>query len=129
MKNNYVQALLASLDEGMQIDTALSGLAATLKKNQHEKLLPSVLLEVLRVLEANKGELVAEVRVAKASDLQTLKSRIEATLQNLGVTRDTTVNEIVDETIVGGYVATYNFQEEDRSHKKVLKSLYESITK
>lgn len=129
MKNNYVQALLASLDEGMQIDTALSGLAATLRKNQHEKLLPSVLLEVLRVLEANKGELVAEVRVAKASDLQTLKSRIEATLQNLGVTRDTTVNEIVDETIVGGYVATYNFQEEDRSHKKVLKSLYESITK
>lgn len=129
MKAHYVQALLASLRDGMSAEVALTGLTHALQKKHHEKLLAPVLLEVVRVLEAEKGVDTAEVRVAKAADLHILKSQIDATLQVLGATTDTTVKEVVDETVVGGFVATYNYHEQDKSYKKALKSLYESITK
>ncbi len=129
MKQQYVQALLASLRGGMSIDAALSGLKGALQKKHCEKLFGPVLLEAMRVLEAEKGLNVAEVRVARVTDLTALKSQIETTLQHLGVSADATLKEIVDETVVGGFVATYNYKEQDKSHKKALKSLYESITK
>lgn len=129
MKTEYAQALLATLEDGMSVDTALSGLKVALQKKHHEKLFAPVLLEVLRVLEAEKGTKTAEIRVAKTADLSALKSQIETTLQSLGVSSDTQVKEVVDETIVGGFVATYNYTEQDQSYKKALKSLYESITK
>ena len=129
MKSDYVQALLASLQGGMSADAALQGLKSALQKKHHAKLFVPVLLEVVRVLEAEKGLHEAEVRVAKEADLHILKSEINATLQILGATTDTTVKEIIDETIVGGFVATYNYREQDKSYKKALTSLYESITK
>jgi F-type H+-transporting ATPase subunit delta len=129
MKTDYTQALLKTLQDGMLIDTALSGLKDALKKKHHEKLFAPVLLEVLRVLEAEKGTKTAEVRVAKTSDSLALKSQIEAVLQKLGVSKDTPVKEIVDETLIGGFVVTYNHKEHDASYKKSLKSLYESIVK
>lgn len=129
MKTEYAHAFLDVLKDGMSVETALSGLSATLAKKQHSKLLGSVLLEVLRVLEANKGVKQAVVSVAKESDAVAQKAKIEAVLKDLGVASDTNVNTIIDETLVGGFVATFDYKEYDQSYKKALKSLFESITK
>jgi F0F1-type ATP synthase delta subunit len=129
MKQQYVQAVLASVREGLAVDAVLAGLRTTLAQRRHEKLLVPVLLEVLRMLEAEKGVDVAEVRVARAADLAILKSTIATTLADLGASPKTTVTEVIDDTIIGGFVATYNYQEKDQSYKTTLKSLYESITK
>ena len=96
---------------------------------QHNKLLGSVLLEILRVLESKKSSTEAVVAVAHAADATTLKTAIENALTSLGVAKDTPVKEVVDETLIGGFVATYNHKEHDASYNKSLKSLYESIVK
>ena len=129
MQHQYAQAFLASLESGMSIDTALSGLRAALAKKQHEKLLGPVLLEVLRVLEAGKGSREAVVSIATDGDRAALKAQISAALSALGASSTTPVTEVVDETLIGGFVATYNFTEHDASYKKVLTNLYESIVK
>ncbi|MEY2665110.1 MAG: synthase delta subunit [Candidatus Parcubacteria bacterium] len=129
MKSQYAIAFLKSLETGMAVDAALVGLKATLAKKQHTKLLGGVLLEVLRVLEAQKGTKQAVVAVAKISDMKSLKTAIEAALSELGVAKETPVKEVVDETLIGGFVATFNYKEHDASYKKSLKSLYESIIK
>ena len=129
MKSQYAQAFLASIEEGVPVETALTGLVAALQKKQHNKLLGSVLLEILRVLESKKSSTEAVVAVAHAADATTLKTAIENALTSLGVSKDTPVKEVVDETLIGGFVATYNHKEHDASYKKSLKSLYESIVK
>lgn len=129
MKTEYAQAFLATIQEGVSLDTALSGLRGALERKGHGKLYAPVLFEVLRVLEAEKGTKTAEIRVAFEKDFVTHKSHIETALQTLGVSKDTPVRKVVDETIVGGFVATYDYKEHDQSYKKALKSLYESIVK
>ncbi len=129
MKAQYAQAFLASLENGMAVDTALAGLKQSLEKKNHTKLLGSVLLEVVRVLEAVPQSNQAVVAVATAGDMAALKARIAQALEALGVTKETAIREVVDETLIGGFVATYNHKEHDASYKKSLKSLYESIVK
>ncbi len=129
MKTEYAQAFLQVLKDGMAVETALTGLKRALVNNQHEKLLAPILLEVQRVLEAERGMTHAVVTVASNIQSAGLRSKIEATLKELGVEKDTPVKEMVDETIVGGFVATFDHKEYDHSYKTALKSLYESITK
>ncbi len=129
MKAQYAQAFLASLESGMAVDTAIAGLKKSLEKKNHTKLLGAVLLEVARVLEAAPQGNQAVVAVAAAGDIAALKASIAAALEELGVTKETEVKEVVDETLIGGFVATYNHKEHDASYKKSLKSLYESIVK
>jgi F0F1-type ATP synthase delta subunit len=129
MKTEYAHALVAAINEGVSIDTALTGLKRALDRKHHSKLYAPVLLEVVRTLEANGGGTNAIVTVAKASDAAALKSAITAALAQLGTAKDTQVMEVVDETLIGGFVATYDYKEFDQSYKKALKSLYESIVK
>jgi F0F1-type ATP synthase delta subunit len=66
--------------------------------------------------------------VSKA-DASTFAAQIKTVLAELGVKETTQVKEVVDETLIGGFIATFDYQEHDQSYKKALKSLYESITK
>jgi F0F1-type ATP synthase delta subunit len=129
MKSDYVQAFLEVLQAGMPVDTALTGLKSTLERKNHLKLYAPVLLEVMRVLEADKDGGAAVVAVASLSQAKELKAQIATVLSTLGVDTHTAVKEIVDETLVGGFVATFDYKEHDQSYKKALKSLFESITK
>jgi F0F1-type ATP synthase delta subunit len=88
-----------------------------------------VLLEVARVLEAEKFANQAVIKTAKEADHKALKTQIETVLAELGVSKDISVKAVVDETLVGGFVATFDYKEHDQSYKKSLKSLFESITK
>jgi F0F1-type ATP synthase delta subunit len=127
MKTAYAQAVVAAINDGMSINDTLVGLKRTLERKHHEKLYASVLLEVVRTLESKQGGNHAVVTVAKASDATALKVAIAEALQELGAATETVVTEVVDETLIGGFVATYDYNEYDRSYKKALKSLYESI--
>lgn len=129
MKSAYVQAFLELLKAGMSVDTALSGLKSTLERKNHLKLYAPVLLEVMRVLEADKDGKSATVAVASLAQAKVHASHISSALQALGVDKDTVVKETVDETLVGGFVATFDYKEHDQSYKKALTSLFESITK
>ena len=129
MKQQYVQAFLALIFEGMPVDTALTGLRDVLEKKHHTKLLAPVLLEVVRILEAKKDASGAVVALAHAADAEALSDKIKATLADMGVSKETAVKQVVDETLIGGFVATFDFKEYDQSYKKALTSLYESITK
>lgn len=129
MKSAYVQALLEVLQAGMPVDTALTGLKSTLKRKNHSKLYAPVLLEVVRVLEADKDGTTAVVAVASLAQAKELKAQISEALSALGVDKTVVVKETVDETLVGGFVATFDYKEHDQSYKKSLKNLFESITK
>lgn len=127
MQRAYTQAFIQILAEGTAVDTALAGLLRALKAKHHEKLYGAILAETLRLLTAEKGVQVAVV--AKAPHITDEDAaKIAAVLTKLGVTEDTEVREVVDETLVGGFVASYQYQEYDQSYKRVLKSLYDSIT-
>jgi F-type H+-transporting ATPase subunit delta len=129
MKSDYSQAFLKSLEAGMSVDAAILGLKSAMKKKQQTKLFGAVLLEVLRTVETEKGSKQAVVSVSKTTDIKLLKVTIAAALKELGVEKSTTVKEVVDETLVGGFVATYDYKEHDASYKKSLTKLYESIIK
>jgi F0F1-type ATP synthase delta subunit len=129
MKAHYVKAFIETVRAGMPLETALSGLKSALARKKHEKLFASILLESLRVLEAQKAVDQAVVAVAKNADATALATQIKAVLAELGVKESTEIKEVVDETLIGGFVATFDHKEHDRSYKKALKSLYESITK
>jgi F0F1-type ATP synthase delta subunit len=128
MKTQYSQAFLEVVKDGMPVETALAGLRAALIKKNHSKLLAPVLLEVARVLEAEKFANQAVIKTAKEADHKALKTQIETVLAELGVSNDISVKTVVDETLVGGFVATFDYKEHDQSYKKSLTNLYKSIT-
>ena len=128
MKTQYSQAFLEVVKDGMAVETALAGLRSTLIKKNHTKLLAPVLLEVVRVLEAEKFANQVVVKTATPADQKALKSQIEVVLKDLGVSKDILVHPTVDETLVGGFVATFDYKEHDQSYKKSLTNLYKSIT-
>lgn len=128
MQHDYAQAFIAIIHDGTPIDSALSGLKAALAKKHHDKLFVPILSEVLRVLQSEKGVRTATVTLAKATVTDFEREQIQAGLRALGVTTSTTQVEVVDETLIGGFIATFDHQEYDHSYKRVLKSLYESIT-
>lgn len=128
MKALYAQAFLEMLQEGTPVEAALAGLRSALEKKSHAKLYVPVLLEVQRVLEAKKGVKEATVATASAASASELNSQIKTVLVELGVSEDIPVKTIVDETLVGGFVATFDYKEHDQSYKKSLTNLYKSIT-
>lgn len=129
MKTQYAQAFLEMIQEGMSVETALTGLHTALAKKNYSKLLVPILLEVQRVLEAQKDAKQARVATASTTDAKVLKAKITEALKTLGIEKSTVVKEVVDETLVGGFVATFDYKEYDQSYKRTLKSLFESITK
>lgn len=128
MKALYAQAFLEMLQEGTPVEAALTGLRSALESKSHTKLYTPVLLEVKRVLEAKKGVREAVVATATTAGAKALKSEIDAALTELGVSKDIPVKTVVDETLVGGFVATFDYKEHDQSYKKSLTNLYKSIT-
>ncbi len=128
MQNDYAKAFMAHIASGASVDAALSGLVQVLKRRHHTKLLPTVLRIVLRTLEADAGLDRATIRFAREADRTALESEIARALASLGATTGVTTVEVVDETLIGGFVAQYAYREHDQSYKRALTNLYESIT-
>lgn len=128
MKKAYAQAFLEIVAAGTALDVAIAGLKQVLISKKHTKLFTSILREVIHILETTESKNTAVVALASSTKSEELINEIKNALVKLGIKEDTQIIEVVDETLIGGFVATYNHQEYNRSYKRVLKSLYESIT-
>ncbi len=128
MKKDYVLAFLALIEDGIPIETSLSGLQIVLKKRRHQKLLLPILRQVLLILVTKKGADEAQVVMADKNTDSRLLAEVKLALLKLGIHEDTTIKEKFDKTLIGGFVVTYNYREYDYSYKRILKSLHESIT-
>jgi F0F1-type ATP synthase delta subunit len=126
MEKVYVQAVMELLESGSKIETVLGNLRTVMMSRGHAKALPVVLRAVVRTLEQGSTESVATVTVAREADVVALKADIKSALATLGA--DTAYNTVVDDTIIGGLIATYNHRQVDQSYRSKLVTLYQSIT-
>lgn len=111
--------------DGKDIKMILAGLQNFMNARGHESLYPAVLRGVVRILESSDvGE--ATVTVASTADYKKHKVAIEAVLKEFQSEEEPKV--ILDDTIVGGYIAESSHQRLDASFKSQLVTLYRSLT-
>lgn len=126
MEKVYVKAVMELLENGSAIETVLGNLRTVMEKRGHAKALPAVLRAVVRALEQGTIESVATITVAREADATALKSDIKAALATLGAIGEHIVT--IDDTIIGGIIATYNHRQIDQSYRTKLSNLYQSVT-
>ena len=102
------------------------GLVVILEKRGHQSLLSGILAGVLRHVEAARPAGQASLTVASEASVSELKSAIESALKTLNATEKPTV--IIDQSIIGGFIATTDTESIDASYKRKLIDLYRSIT-
>ena len=126
MEKLYIQAVVELLATGSDIETVLHNLRSVMTCRGHAKALPIVLRAVVRLLEQQSDETTPLVTVARVSDKTTLATEIKTVLATLGAI-STEYTTVVDDTIIGGLIATYNHRQIDRSYHTKLVNLYQSI--
>lgn len=126
MKENYITAVLQELDAGKDASMVLEGLKKTLIAKGHDRLYASILRGVARMLEAGSAEGTLVV-VSNEAAYEKQKNAITKALEELGSSE--TPKVVVDETIIGGFIAEANSTQLDRSYKTTLVKLYRSLTK
>lgn len=128
MKKHYITAVTDLLLKGGDVDAVLANLKTVLVRKGHEKLHTSILRGVLTELTVRKDLHTPFVFVASEADIARFREAITETLQTLNAP----VGEMqvtVDDTLIGGYIATHEGKLINRSYKEKLVSLYRSITK
>ncbi len=125
MREHYITACLDLVASGMSVEAAVRGLASTLEKRDHSRLLPSILRGMLRELDGTEGA-AARVFIARSEDVIALRNAIELHLAAIGGTTDATIT--VDETIIGGVIVEHAHQRIDASWKTALQKLYRRVT-
>lgn len=126
MKQSYVQAVLDMIHAGKSPEEVLDGLQQVLSAKGHQRLYPSILAGVLRVLQAETDRYVPQVTVARNTDLVEHKEAIMAALRALGTDDEPVVAH--DDTLAGGFVASYQNRVYDASYKTKLAELYRKVT-
>lgn len=125
MKDTYVQAILSLLADGVSVDTVLAQTRIVMERRGHTRLYESVLKTVAAKLEEQAATAGVSVKVAKAADADS--PAVKALIAELGA-NDAPVATTIDESLIGGAVATYNYQCRDASYKTILENLYQTIT-
>ena len=126
MEKVYVQAVMELLASGSDIETVLGNLRAVMTARGHVKALPTVLGAVVRTLEEQSDTAVPSITIARESDASALAGEIKTALNTLGAKGAHTVT--VDDSIIGGIIATHNHRQIDQSYRTKLVTLYQSIT-
>lgn len=126
MEKVYVQAVVELLASGSDIETVLGNLRAVMTARGHVKALPTVLGAVVRTLEEQSDTAVPSITIARESDASALAGEIKTALNTLGAKGAHTVT--VDDSIIGGIIATHNHRQIDQSYRTKLVTLYQSIT-
>ncbi len=122
LANAYAKTLL---DAGKTSDSKdfVEKTLAFMKAKGHLSLLP----QIVKIIEQTpENANVATVVVAKESDGQKFKSRIDASLKTLGAIKRQT---LVDARIVGGYSIRFGSHSIDNSFRNTLVSLYKESTR
>lgn len=127
MKDIYTTALLELLAPDADADKVLSGFKNTLLERGHSALYGPVLRKVLRQLSAARPSTV--LTISSETARQDLADAITTALAELDAPKDTEPAVVVDETIVGGFIAEHGSKRQDHSYKSKLVSLYRNITR
>jgi len=126
MKDTYTNALLELLTPTADAERVIAGFREVLKARGHEDLFGPVLRRVHRVLVAARPETVITVASSQAREAQA--AAIAAALQNLGADPAREPALVIDDTIIGGYIAEHAGVRTDASYKSKLGALYRRIT-
>ena len=126
LAKGYAHALYDLEREGnLDADTAVSKLVQILKAKGHIRLLPSILSEYKETLEISRDKKTVILTCARESDFE--KYRIELK-EHLGHLNSDFTEEVVDDTIIGGYILQKEDSVIDASFKKKLLLLYQGAT-
>lgn len=125
MKNTYVQAMTQLIAQGQAVEGVLARTKAVMETRGHDRLYGEVLKEVIKALEANAVAETPTVTVAKEKDAASAEAKKALAL--IGCT-DVSPKIEVDDTIIGGAIATKGSTHIDMSYKNALRKLYQAIT-
>jgi F0F1-type ATP synthase delta subunit len=120
-KKMYTAAALELLDKGASPDEVLSGLKRVLLGRGHQRLLRPILVHLLDSLSLRARQ-TPIVTFAKEEDGLKFDSAVKASLRELDSREDARVT--VNDTIIGGYVASFGHKRIDHSYKRKLLSIY-----
>lgn len=125
MEKTYVHALIELLESGSNINDLLVKLRQVMVARGHAKVLPNVLRNLTRALQEKSVSGRPVVTVASSADETALASEIKAALHTLGA--DGVAHTVaIDDTLIGGLIATYNHRQIDQSYRTKLHTLYKS---
>ncbi len=125
MKNTYVQAITELIAEGREVDHVLSRAKAVMEARGHGRLYGDVLRDVVTALEAESASNTPKVTVARAKDASSQEVATSLALLDCADIKPTIK---VDDTIIGGVIATKGSTHIDMSYKDALRKLYQAIT-
>ena len=127
MKKHYINAVVQLLLRGKDVAVVLTNLEKTLHDKGHTSIHVAILRAVMAQLERTSKTTTSTITVAKEADTLTLARAIESALEKIGGTKkDATV--VIDQTLIGGFIATHNSKSIDASYKQKLVTLYRNIT-
>ena len=127
MVKHYVNAVVALLHEGGELDAVLKNLTKLLAKKGHTRLHKAILEGVCERLEADEALAIPTIFVAKENDEKNLELQIKQALESLGYKGENRKVQL-DPTLIGGFIATYKSRRINASYKEKLLSLYRNIT-
>jgi F0F1-type ATP synthase delta subunit len=126
MKEAYIIALTDALLSSTDTETVLVNTKAVLEKKGHMRLWPSVLKGTMQALNKRLSDSQPEVLVAKPGTAG--DAMLKAALEAVGA-ESASHKEVVDETIVGGFVLRFKDKLVDASYKRALLDMYRRVTK
>lgn len=125
MKQAYVTAVVAMVLAGTPVETVLANTKAALDKKGHARLWGAVLRGAVRELTHALSANAPKIVLAK-NDAATL-ANAKAALVALKAEGEAVV--IVDETLIGGFIASAKHQIVDSSYKRALLDVYRKVAK
>jgi len=125
MKDIYVQAVVANLVAGNELETVLSNLKVILERRGHTRLYPTILSAVAKTMEERRKVQAVTVTVATVANSDSdLVTKLVAELGASAAER----RVVIDENCIGGAKVVYASRQLDATYKTALHSLYKAIT-
>jgi F0F1-type ATP synthase delta subunit len=109
--------------QGLSADAAVSKLMKVLKGKGHVKLLPRIVAEFEKILDMGRNEDTITMTCAKEQDFKKYGEELK---EHLGTTGSDFTKEVVDDTIIGGFILQKGEIIIDGSYKKKLLLLYQN---
>jgi F0F1-type ATP synthase delta subunit len=125
MKQAYIKALIKTILTGTPVETALANTKVVLEKKGHQKLWGVVLKGLVRELEYALALSTPKIFLAK-DDAQALE-KAKAAAKAISGSDESEV--VIDESLIGGYIARTKDIQVDSSYKRALLDVYRKVTK
>ena len=109
--------------QGLSSEAAVSKLIKVLKAKGHIKLLPTIVTEFEKILTIGRDEDTLSITCARKEDFKKYQGALK---EHLGHSDAEYTEEVVDDTIIGGFILKKGETIIDGSYKKKLLLLYQN---